>query len=57
MDMPVQGDWEFTPILVLLEDTTMAGLQAQITDRTSLESQSPTDLFLVEEIEYSTVVV
>lgn len=56
MDMPVQGDWEFTPLILFFEDTTMAGLQIQLNASAQIQSQDITDLYLVEEIEYQVVV-
>lgn len=57
MDMPTQGDWEFRPIVVFLEDSTMAGLQAQVDAGTIIQQQDPTDLYILEEIEYEVAVV
>lgn len=56
MDMPVQGDWEFSPVYVFLEDTTMAGLQAQLDAASIAQQQNLTDLYVIEEIEYQVVV-
>lgn len=57
MDMPVQGDWEFRPVIIFLEDPTMAGLQVQVDDATVVWSQEITDLYLLEEIEYQVSVL
>ena len=56
MDMPVQGDWEFKPIFKLFEDDTMAGLQAQLDVGLTIQQQDPTDLYVIEEIEYQVTV-
>ena len=52
MDMPVQGDYEFRPLIIFYEDTTMAGLQAQVLAGMIVQQEDPTDLFLVEEVDY-----
>ena len=57
MDMPVQGDWEFFPVFKLLEDTTMAGLQAQLNVDVGIQSQSAPDYYVIEEIEYQVTLV
>jgi hypothetical protein len=57
MNMPVQGDFEFKPLIIFYEDTTMAGLQAQVVAGAAIQQQNPTDLFVVEEIEYQVSVL
>lgn len=52
MKIPPQGDYEYRPIILFLEDTTMAGLQAQLTAQVSAQELSEVALYVLEEIEY-----
>jgi hypothetical protein len=56
MDMPVQGDFEYTPLVILFEDSTMDGLQVQMNVSAQIQGQDIDDFFIIEEIEYQVVV-
>ena len=49
---PVQTPLEFRPRVLLLEDTTMAGLQAQLENETNLNAVDPANYWVIESIEY-----
>ena len=53
---PPQGDFEYAPVFRLFEDTTFAGLEAQLNAMRVDLSGSDTSLYVIEEIEYQVVV-
>ena len=57
MNMPVQGDFEYSPLFVFLEDATMVGLQAQLSAEVTNQAEDVTDYFMVEQIQYQVSVI
>ena len=57
MDMPPQGDWSFTPIFRLFEDSTMAGLEAQLVAGAGVQGIDEPNRYVIEEIEYQVTLV
>ena len=49
---PVQTPLQYQPRVLLLEDTTMAGLQAQLENEVNLNSVDPVNYWVVESIHY-----
>ena len=52
-----QGDFEFTPIIIFLEDTTMAGLQAQLVAEVASQQNVDEYYYVLEEADYQVTVV
>ena len=55
VDEPPQGDFEYIPIIQGFEDTTLAGLNAQLSLDRQARAQSVTSYYVIEEIEYQVV--
>lgn len=53
---PPQGDFEYIPLFQAFEDTTLAGLNAQLDLDIQAQAQSTTSYYVIEEIEYQVVV-
>ena len=56
VDQPPQGDFEYLPIIKGFEDSTLAGLNAQLDAEKQVQAQSVDYFYVVEEIEYQVVV-
>ena len=52
--LPSQGGYKFEPAFRVYEDTTAAGLQAQLSGQANIDAQDPSNLWVVEEIEFQT---
>ena len=57
VDIPPQGDYEYLPIIRLVESDSAAGLEALLSTGFGVDSQSVYELYVVESVEYSTTVV
>jgi hypothetical protein len=53
---PYGGDFDYLPQVFLYEDTTIAGLEAQLSDRATIQAVDPDNYWVVESVEYQVVV-
>lgn len=49
---PPQGDYQYFPIVRFYEDTTRAGLQAQMNVTFSVDAQSLSEFWVIEQVEF-----
>lgn len=56
VDNPPQGDFQYSPAMVILEDTTQAGLQAQLVSEFNTNAQDMDRFWVIEQVEYTVVV-
>ena len=54
---PPQGDFAYLPFVKGFEDTTLAGLNAQLAADFPIRAQSVQELWVIEQIEYQVVVL
>ena len=52
VELPSQGDFQFTPIIRVFDEATPAALQAAMTADFGVQQQSTTDYYVIEEIDY-----
>lgn len=56
VDIPPQGDYQYLPIIRLVEADSASGLEALLSTGFGIDSQSVDELYVVESIQYSTTV-
>ena len=49
---PPQGDFAYLPVVIAFEDTTLAGLEAQMDADFPTRAQTATEYWVLEQIQY-----
>ncbi|MDB4312221.1 hypothetical protein N9937_02200 [bacterium] len=52
VELPAQGAFQFRPSVFLLEDSSMAGLQAQLNAEVVTQQSDPANYWVIEDIQY-----
>ena len=53
---PYGGDFDYLPHVLLLESTTMDGLQEQLNTRVTIQVVDPDNYWVIESVEYQVTV-
>ena len=57
VDKPPQGDFEYIPIMLVVESDSAAGLEDELNIGTTTQAQDTTAYYVVESVQYSTTVL